>query len=207
MSIVISKARSRSNEALTPAPVLTKRPDIVVRRSAPYEAEPGYSEASGLWFYGNIRLLHCSLATVPSACGAPYHLPGELDEIERQSEELVLSNKVLVCGIHNAAHMRAAVVPLRWGSPRIIVFSGGFHYHLGRQLNEEPFPAGRLWRDRWDARTDLAVSRRAPEKLPTYASHNVTVDRMVTLIAHQEWPGLFGPTDLLSPSIRNWGSL
>jgi len=113
-----------------------------------------------------------------------------LDTIERMTEELVLAGKIIVCGIHNPAHIRAACVPLRWGSPRIVVLSGGFHYHLGTDLKSEPFRAGRLWRYEWDAKTDLAVSRRAPEKLPTYAHYNTTVDRLIDMLATREWIGM-----------------
>jgi DNA processing protein len=104
-----------------------------------------------------------------------------------------------VCGVHNEAHQRAAVVPLRWGAPRIVVFSGGIRFHLGPELRDEPFRAGRLWRYQWDPRTDLAISRREPRKLPTFARHNPTVDRLIEGIAKQTWPGLFAPTDSLSP--------
>jgi len=135
---------------------------------------------------------------VPAACGPNHHLPRELDAIEREAEELVLNSKILVCGVHSAAHQRAAVVPLRWGAPRIVVLSGGFRYHMGEDFKGELFRAARLWRYQFDARTDLVVSRRAPDKKPTYASHNPTVDRLVKLIASREWPGLRSPTELLT---------
>jgi hypothetical protein len=95
-----------------------------------------------------------------------------------------------VCGIHNPAHRRAAIVPLRWGAPRVLVVSGGFCFHLGVKLNQEPFRAARLWRYQWDPTTDLIISRRAPEKKPTFALHNPTVDRMIGQITRGEWPGL-----------------
>jgi hypothetical protein len=169
------------------------------RRSAPYHEEPGYSEATRLWFYGNAKLLHADLAFVPKAAGSPTHLPRDLESIERETENLVLGGKVLVCGIHSPAHIRSAVVPLRWGSPRIVVLSGGFRFHLGQDLKEEPFRVGRLWRYEWDPRTDLAVSRRAPEKLPTYARHNPTVDRLIEMIVNGQWEGLRSPLDVLTP--------
>ena len=110
-----------------------------------------------------------------------------------------MDGKVLVCGIHSPAHQRVAVVPLRWGSPRIVVLSGGFFHHLGADLREEPFRSARLWRYAWDPSTDLAVSRRPPESLPTYARHNPAVDRLVEAIALRNWPGLSSPSDLLGP--------
>jgi hypothetical protein len=167
------------------------------RRTAPYDVEPGYFEAGGLWLYGNSRILDGKLGCVSRACGAPCHRPAELDLIEREAEELVLDSCVLVCGVHNPSQQRAAVVPLRWGAPRIVVVSGGFFHHLGQDLKDELFLAARLWRYQFDPKTDLVVSRRAPDKKPTYALHNPTVDRLIRMIVNREWPGLHSPTELL----------
>jgi hypothetical protein len=175
------------------------------RRTAPFDDEPGYHEPCGLWFYGNVRLLHGHLAYVEAACGPPRHSPAALDAIEAETERLVLDGKVLVCGIHSPAHQRAATVPLRWGSPRIVVFSGGFLRHLGEDLRQEPFRVARLWRYEWDAKTDLAVSRRAPEKLPTFGSHNPTVDRLIALLARNQKPGLRSAADSLMPLLTRTG--
>ena len=153
--------------------------EFAMRRSAPFEEEPGFYEPAGLWLYGNARLLRTQLACVPITFGAPDFLPSALDAIEQAAESLVLEGKVLVTGAHNSGHQRAALVPLRWGAPRIICFSGGFRHHLGPDLKEEPFRAARLWRYQFDPRTDLVISRRAPDRLPTYALHNPTVDRLV----------------------------
>src|SRR5690606_4896251 len=128
-------------------------------RSAPFDAEPGYYEPARLWLYGSTRLLNGHLAYVREALGRADHSQEELREIEVKAEELILSGHVLVTGVHNPAHQRAAVVALRWGAPRILVLSGGFHHHLGKNLDQEPFRAARLWRHCYDARTDLAVSR------------------------------------------------
>lgn len=148
-----------------------------------YDGSPFFDVTSGFWLYGNVKLLGAQLGYVAAAFGPNHHLAAQLDAIETETESLVLDSKVLVCGIHSPAHMRAAVVPLRWGSPRIVVMSGGFKHHLGEDLNEEPFRAARLWRYCWDPLTDLAVSRRAPDKLPTYACHNPTVDRLIARLA------------------------
>lgn len=171
-------------------------------RTAPFDVEPGYYPAGSLWLYGNVKLLHGQLANVALACGANRHRPFELDAIEREAEELVLNSKILVCGIHNPAHQRAAIVPLRWGAPRIVVLSGGFQHHLGKDLKDEPFRAARLWRYQWDPKTDLAISRRAPDKLPTFAHHNPTVDRLITMLVAKEWPGLNSPFDSLTAPLR-----
>jgi DNA processing protein len=117
----------------------------------------------------------------------------ELDQIERDAEMAVLAGEVMVSGIHSPAHQRAAIVPLRWGAPRILVFSGGFFHHLGPNLKDEPFRAARLWRYQFDPRTDLVISKRAPDKLPTFARFNPTVDRLIERIAMGRIPGaLFG---------------
>ena len=167
--------------------------------SREYDGLPVFDDASGLWLLGNLKLFRAKLAHIEAACGPNSHTGAQLDAIDAEAERLVLDSKVLVCGIHSRAHMRAAVVPVRWGSPRIVVMSGGFRYHLGEDLNEEPFKAARLWRYCWDPITDLAVSRRAPEKLPTYACHNPTVDRLIAKIAGRQLAGIDSPsqTDLV----------
>ena len=160
------------------------------RRSAPFDVEPGFYEPSDLWMFGNTRLLQARVECIPESFGAGALSPAQLDKIEREAERIVLSGVVLVCGIHSPAHQRAAIVPLRWGAPRILVMSGGFHHHLGENLKEEPFRTARLWRYEWDRHTDLAISRRAPDKKPTFATHNPTVDRLIAKIAGGEVSGL-----------------
>lgn len=162
-------------------------------RTAPFNQEPGFYEPAGLWLYGNARLLDGTLAHVEEAFCRPGHLPTQLDAIEQRAESIVLSSQILVTGVHNPAHQRAAIVPLRWGSPRILVVSGGFYHHLGKDLKEEPFRAARLWRYQFDPSTDLVISRRAPERLPTFALHNPTIDRLIRKIVGHEFRGcLFG---------------
>ena len=167
-------------------------------RSSRFEDKPGFYEPAGLWFYGNIRLLHANLAYIEQARAKAEFSPTDLDEIEKQTERLVLDGKVLVCGIHNEGQSRSAIVPLRWGSPRIVVFSGGFYHHLGQDLNEEPFRAARLWRYQWDPKTDLAVSRRAPDRLPTFAKFNPGLDRLIAEIAMGTRQGLNSIFDTLT---------
>ena len=140
--------------------------------------------------YGNTRLLLSNLIYVRAVFGKPTHDLERLAQIEQEIERQILKGGVLVTGIHNATHQRAAVVPLRWGAPRILVFSGGFHYHLGQDLAEEPFRAARLWRYKFDPLVDLVVSRRAPDRKPTYALHNPTVDRLIERIATRQVPGI-----------------
>ncbi len=148
-----------------------------------FASEPTYHPASKLWLYGNVRLLRGNLTAVP--------LERCLSDTERVAEKLVLDGFTLVVGTHHNVHRQAAIVPLRWGSPRIVVFSGGIRHHLGQSFREEPFRAAKLWRHQWDARVDLAVSLRAPDSLPTFAVHNPTVDRLIEQIARKERPGLY----------------
>lgn len=149
----------------------------------PYATTPTYHPASKLWLYGNVRLLRGILAT-PEMTGCFY-------DDEQAAEKLVLDGFTLVVGIHNEWHRRMAILPLRSGSPRIVVFSGGIQYHLGDKLKDEPFRAARLWRYEWDARTDLAVSLRAPDKLPTFSVENSTVERLIQRLVRKERPGLY----------------
>lgn len=164
------------------------RPALAPSHPSSPSTEPWFSESAKLWFYGNIRLLGASLVSIPRAHGSPVHSPSELDQVERESEEAVLGGKILVSGVHSPAHQRSAIVPLRWGSPRILVLSGGFLYHLGLELKNEPFKAARLWRYQFDAKTDLVVSRRHPEALPTFARYNPTVDRLIQKIVLGDIP-------------------
>ena len=163
------------------------------KRTAPFDVEPGFYEPAKLWLYGNVALLKADLACVVRSFGEPIHPPEELDRISNEAMNLVLNSKVLVSAVHNIAHQRAAVVPLRWGAPRILVLSGGFHVHLGSDLKNEPFQAARLWRSRFDPETDLVISRRAPNRLPTFSRSNPTVDRMIQRIVKRDFLGcLFG---------------
>lgn len=159
-------------------------------RSAPFTDEPGYFEAARLWLYGNIKLLDRELCFAPTVLNPSDDEHRDMASAELESERLVLEGKVLVCGVHNDVHRRAAIVPLRWGAPRIVVLSGGFHHHLGPKLDQEPFRVARLWRYQWDPKTDLAISKRAPDRPPTFARHNPTVDRLIRAIAEGKLPGL-----------------
>ncbi|MBS1714597.1 MAG: hypothetical protein JST30_09705 [Armatimonadetes bacterium] len=182
------------------APARVAHLDTPPRRCTRYEDEPSYYEAGALWLYGNVRLLHAKLSCIETAFGPGPWDRSALDEIEQAAERRILNAEILVCGVHNEAHQRAAVVPLRWGAPRVIVFSGGIRVHLGDDLKNEPFRAARLWRYQWDSRTDLAVSRRAPHKLPTFSRFNPTVDRLIRSLADGDWPGLSSPVDPLTRS-------
>ncbi len=149
--------------------------------------DPEFCPEIGLWLYGNVALLMSDRSYVAASLGKASCQPSELEQLETEAENLVLGGKVIICGIHNDAHQRVAIVPLRWGSPRIVVFSGGFKYHLGENLDQEPFRAARLWRYQFDPITDLAISRRAPDKKPTFGLTNPTVDRLIVRIVETNW--------------------
>lgn len=162
-------------------------------RSLPYDIEPGFYEPGDVWMYGNVKLCSSNLTFVEEALGEPTYTDGRLGRAERQAEELVLQDKVLVSGIHNPVHQRVALVPLRWGAPRIMIFSRGIRYHLGSDLKQEPFRTARLWRYEWDHNTDLAISRRQPDNLPTYSIYNPTIDRMVRELVEGRLKGFDSP--------------
>lgn len=132
-----------------------------------------------LFLYGNVRLLESDTFAVLSSRGTDRQ---GLEMIERLTEEGVLAGKRLVSGHDTPEYQRSAVVPLRWGAPRIIVLDKGLFRALGEDLKDEPFPAARLWRYQFDSRTDLAVSAINPDK--DYHPHsNKTRDRLVASLA------------------------
>jgi len=114
-----------------------------------------------LFAYGNLRLLESNTVAVMASRSAP---KAALDWIEEQVEKLVLEGYVVVSGHDKPAYQRAAVVPLRWGAPRILVLDTGLFESLGENLDQEPFAAARLWRYQFDARTDLAISAVPPNR-------------------------------------------
>ncbi|MBA3727015.1 MAG: DNA-processing protein DprA [Armatimonadetes bacterium] len=110
--------------------------------------------------YGNMQVLHSKTFTVLASRDAG---PDSLAATEKSVEEGVLDSMVLVTGSNTAAYQRAAVVPLRWGAPRVLVLDRGLFKALGDDLDQEPFPAARLWRYRFDAETDLVLSPFRPD--------------------------------------------
>lgn len=108
-----------------------------------------------LFLYGNQKLLEQRTFTVLSSRDSS---SAALDRIERRVEDGVLAGEVLVTGHDTPEYQQAAIVPLRWGAPRIIGLDRGMFPVLGDQLKDEPFRAARLWRFQFDPRTDLVVS-------------------------------------------------
>ena len=137
---------------------------------------------AALFLYGNTRLLDSRCFAVLSSRNTP---PAGLDQIERLAEEGVLRSEVLVCGHDRPEYQRAAVVPLRWGSPRILCLDRGLFQALGDNLTEEPFRAARLWRYQFDPLTDLAVSA-VPPTTGYRGLNNQVRDRLVAGLAHRQ---------------------
>ena len=108
-----------------------------------------------LFLYGNTRLLESKTFCVLSSRNT---LPRDLEAIERHTESGVLQGEVLVTGHDRPEYQRSAVVPLRWGSPRILCLDRGMFQVLGDDLKDEAFRTARLWRYEFDPKTDLVVS-------------------------------------------------
>lgn len=126
----------------------------------PAELEEFDSNPPGLLFlYGNQHLLTTDRFAVLSSRGAS---PAALDAIEKRAEAGVLQRRVLVSGHDKLEYQRSAIVPLRWGAPRILVLDQGFFSALGEDLSDEPFRAARLWRYEFDPKTDLVISTVGP---------------------------------------------
>lgn len=113
-----------------------------------------------LFLYGNLSLLERQTFSVLASRGTT---PAGVDLIEKLTEDAVLAGEIPVSGHDRPEYQRAALVPLRWGTPRILAFDRGLFTVLGPDLKEEPFRAARLWRYSFDARTDLAVSPFRPD--------------------------------------------
>jgi len=134
----------------------TQRSPIYPRRLEGFcEPPPVY-----VFLYGNYKALEgktfCVLASRDASEEA-------LLKVEKGVEAGVLEPMTLVSGANTVAYQRAAVVPLRWGAPRVLVLDRGLFAALGNGLDQEPFSAARLWRYRFDSSTDLVVSPFRPD--------------------------------------------
>ena len=134
-----------------------------------------------LFLHGNTRLLAAPTFAVLGSRDTP---PEGLDQIDRLTEEGVLGGETLVSGHNRPEYQRSAIVPLRWGSPRILVFDCGLFGVLGQDLKDEAFRAARLWRYEFDPATDLALSPFRPED-PFIAVNNKVRDRLVASLARR----------------------
>jgi DNA processing protein len=112
-----------------------------------------------LYLYGNARLIDRPCFGVFGSRGSS---PEALNVIETFAEAGVLEGRILVAGHDTPEYQRAAIIPLRWGSPRILVLNRGFVRSFGEGLRDEPFAAARLWRRQFDPASDLAISAIPP---------------------------------------------
>ena len=115
---------------------------------------------SMVFLYGNTKLLSTKTFAVMSSRNASEQ---QLMEIEQLTEQGVLNGEVLVTGHDKPEYQRSAVVPLRWGAPRILCLDRGLFQVLGDDLRNEAFRIARLWRYEFDPSTDLVVSPFRPE--------------------------------------------
>lgn len=131
------------------------------------------------FLYGNTKLLGAKTFAVLSSRNASRD---QLDEIEKLTEVGVLNGEVLVTGHDKPEYQRSAVVPLRWGAPRILCLDRGLFQVLGEDLRNEAFRMARLWRYEFDPSTDLVVSPFRPEASFVGVNNQVR-DRVVAGLA------------------------
>jgi DNA processing protein len=128
-----------------------------------------------LFLYGNTKLLDTPTFCVLSSRNT---LPADLELMEQYTEAGVLNSEVLVTGHDRPEYQRTAVVPLRWGSPRVLCLDRGMFNVLGEDLKNEAFRAARLWRYEFDPTTDLVVSPFRPDS-DFVGVNNQVRDRLV----------------------------
>lgn len=139
-------------------------------------------EPPGLLFlYGNLALLQSRTFAVLSSRGA---LPRDLNRIEELTEAGVLDAEILVTGHDRPEYQRSAIVPLRYGAPRILCLDRGLFKVLGEDLRDEAFRAARLWRYEFDPQTDLAISPFRPSA-DFIGINNQVRDRLVGCLARR----------------------
>lgn len=134
-----------------------------------------------LFLYGNTRLMEAQTFCVLSSRKSR---PADLDLIEKLTEEGVLNSNVLVTGHDTPEYQRSAVVPLRWGSPRILCLDRGLFKVLGETLTEEAFRAARLWRYQFDPATDMVISPFRPHA-DFIGVNNQVRDRLVASLSRR----------------------
>lgn len=134
-----------------------------------------------LFLYGNLKLLRSKTFAVMSSRKSPHAF---LEFIETMAEQGVERSEVLVAGHDTPEYQRAAIVPLRWGAPRILVLDMGMFAALGENLEDEPFRTARLWRYKFDPQTDLVVSAINPV-WNTHPAANRNRDTFIAALAQK----------------------
>lgn len=134
-----------------------------------------------LFLYGNHKLLDAQTFCVLASRNT---LPRDLERIEQLTEEGVMNGEVLVTGHDRPEYQRSAIVPLRWGSPRILCLDRGLFQVLGPDLKDEAFRAARLWRYQFDPSTDLVISPFRPEA-GFVGVNNQVRDRLVACLSRR----------------------
>jgi DNA processing protein len=128
-----------------------------------------------LYLYGQAWLLDGRTFAVLSSRKSS---EDSLRQIEALAEQGVLNGEILVAGHDTPEYQRSAVVPLRWGAPRILVLDQGMKKVLGADLKEEAFRIARLWRFQFDPTTDLVVATQPPDGA-YHGNSNKVRDRLV----------------------------
>lgn len=128
-----------------------------------------------LFMYGQNALLEGRTFAVLSSRKSSEE---SLRQVEALAEEGVLKGEILVAGHDTPEYQRSAVVPLRWGAPRILVLDQGMRKVLGPDLKEEAFRMARLWRFQFDPTTDLVVATQPPDGA-YHRNSNKVRDRLV----------------------------
>lgn len=134
-----------------------------------------------LFLYGNQKLIGAKTFSVMSSRNTS---PAGQDLIEKLTEEGVLQGEVIVTSDNRPEYQRSALVPLRWGAPRILCLDRGLFESLGPNLTDEPFRAARLWRYQYDKDTDLAISPFRP-KAKYSGVNNQVRDRLVACLSRR----------------------
>ena len=132
-----------------------------------------------LFLYGNLKLLSAKTFGILSSRDTS---PEGLDKVESLAEAGILNGEVLVSGHDRPEYQRSAIVPLRWGAPRILVLDRGLFEALGENLSDEPFRAARLWRYQFDPKTDLVVTPFRPDSKFIGANNRVR-DRLIASLS------------------------
>jgi DNA processing protein len=139
------------------------------------------SPPAAIFAYGNLGALTGETFAAFASRNATRN---DLDRVEKAVERRVLESKVLVTGANTPVYQRAAVVPLRWGAPRVLVLDRGLFEAMGESLDQEPFRAARLWRYRFDPATDLVLTAHRPDDAYSPGA-NVRRDEVVAALADE----------------------